>query len=64
MSYIFGKEAVELFCQANDLELIVRAHEIVQDGYRFSFDMKLITIFSAPNYCNKFSNAGGVLSIN
>jgi serine/threonine-protein phosphatase PP1 catalytic subunit len=28
---------------------------VVEDGYQFFNDRKLITIFSAPNYCGEFS---------
>jgi hypothetical protein len=62
--YMFGKEAVDLFCEANDIQLIVRAHEIVEDGYEFNFNKKVLTIFSAPNYCHKFTNDAGILKVN
>lgn len=62
-SYVFGKDVVENFLADNDLDLICRAHEVVADGYQFMFDRKLITIFSAPNYCDEFDNACGVLSV-
>jgi serine/threonine-protein phosphatase PP1 catalytic subunit len=54
---------VELFFQANNLQLLVRAHQVVEDGYEFSFNKKLLTIFSASKYCNKFNNLAAVLVI-
>ena len=36
----------------------------MEDGYEFFADMKLLTIFSAPNYCNEFDNDGAMLVIN
>ena len=47
----------------NNLDMIVRAHQVVEDGYSFMFNRKIVTIFSAPNYCNRFNNNCGVLNI-
>ena len=41
-----------------------RAHMVVEDGYEFFNDRKLVTIFSAPNYCGQFDNKGGVMRVN
>lgn len=39
------------FCNNNDLQLIVRAHECVMDGFERFAQGHLITLFSATNYC-------------
>lgn len=39
------------FCKNNDLQLIVRAHECVMDGFERFAQGHLITLFSATNYC-------------
>lgn len=36
---------------------------MVEDGYEFFAKRRLVTIFSAPNYCGEFDNAGALLSI-
>jgi serine/threonine-protein phosphatase PP1 catalytic subunit len=36
---------------------------VVEDGYEFQADRQLVTIFSAPNYCGEFDNAGGILVV-
>ncbi len=36
---------------------------MVEDGYEFFAKRQLVTIFSAPNYCGEFDNAGGVMSV-
>jgi protein phosphatase len=41
------------FCQNNDLQLIVRAHECVMDGFERFAQGHLITLFSATNYCGE-----------
>ncbi|GMS85223.1 hypothetical protein PENTCL1PPCAC_7398, partial [Pristionchus entomophagus] len=63
ISYMFGKAVVQQFCEKTGVELIIRAHQVVQDGYEFMGGRKLITVFSAPNYCNQFSNAAAVVCI-
>lgn len=37
--------------------------QVVEDGYEFFANRKLVTIFSAPNYCGQFDNAGAMMSI-
>ncbi|GAB6030193.1 serine/threonine protein phosphatase Sds21 [Chamberlinius hualienensis] len=64
VSYTFGVDVVESFLKAHDLDLVCRAHQVVEDGYQFFSKRKLVTVFSAPNYCGEFDNAAAVLSIN
>jgi protein phosphatase len=49
------------FCKNNDLQLIVRAHECVMDGFERFAQGHLITLFSATNYCGTANNAGAIL---
>ncbi|KAH8283462.1 hypothetical protein KR018_002984 [Drosophila ironensis] len=63
VSYTFGPMIVEGFLQHFNFNLIVRAHQVVEDGYEFFANRRLVTIFSAPNYCNIFDNSGAVLVV-
>eukprot|EP01121_Diplochlamys_sp_Union-15-3_P011228 TRINITY_DN3230_c0_g2_i2.p1 TRINITY_DN3230_c0_g2~~TRINITY_DN3230_c0_g2_i2.p1 ORF type:complete len:574 (-),score=118.61 TRINITY_DN3230_c0_g2_i2:28-1536(-) len=63
VSFIFGKDVVAKFLNKNDLDLICRAHQVVEDGYEFFASRQLVTLFSAPNYCGEFDNAGGVMTV-
>jgi len=63
VSYTFGADVVAKFLQKHDLDLIVRAHQVVEDGFEFFADRQLVTLFSAPNYCGEFDNAGAVMSV-
>lgn len=35
----------------------------MEDGYEFFASRQLVTIFSAPNYCGEFDNAGAMMSV-
>ena len=63
VSVIFGEKVVTDFNKKNDLDLIIRAHQVVDDGYEFFANRQLITIFSAPNYCGEFDNSAGIMII-
>ncbi|GBC04312.1 hypothetical protein RclHR1_05600012 [Rhizophagus clarus] len=64
VSYCFGKAIINEFLQRHDFDLVCRAHMVVEDGYEFFDDRKLVTVFSAPNYCGEFDNFGAVMSVN
>ncbi|KAG8479252.1 hypothetical protein CXB51_029719 [Gossypium anomalum] len=64
ISCTFGADVVAEFLQKNDLDLICRGHQVVEDGYEFFAKRRLVTIFSAPNYGGEFDNAGALLSVN
>ena len=64
ISICFSKQVVEEFTNKNDIDLICRAHQVVEEGYQFFANMKLITVFSAPNYMGIFDNKGGILFVN
>ena len=36
---------------------------MVEEGYEFFAERHLVTIFSAPNYCGEFDNAGAMMSV-
>ena len=59
----YGPDRVISFLQANRLKLILRAHECVMDGFQRFAGGRLITVFSATNYCNRWANAGAILLV-
>jgi serine/threonine-protein phosphatase PP1 catalytic subunit len=63
VSYIFGPDVVHGFLKKQNLDVIVRAHQVVADGFEFFAGRKLITLFSAPNYCGEFDNAGAMMIV-
>lgn len=58
VSYIFGSDVVANFLKKNDMDLVCRAHQVVEEGYEFFSKRQLVTLFSAPNYCGEFDNSG------
>lgn len=61
-SVTFGVNVVENFLTKHGFDLIVRAHEVVDNGFQFFAGQKLVTIFSAPNYCGA-ANIGAMLEV-
>ncbi|KAK5969284.1 Serine/threonine-protein phosphatase [Trichostrongylus colubriformis] len=62
-SYIFGGDTIANICDMLDISMVVRAHEVVRGGHQFMYDRKLVTIFSAPNYCGTDGNAASVMKV-
>lgn len=62
-SVMFAAHIVEDFVERHELDLIVRGHQVMDDGYEFFANRKLVTIFSAPNYCGEFDNDGSMLMV-
>jgi len=63
VSYVFGPDIVSNFLKKQDLDLICRAHQVVQDGYEFFANRQLVTVFSAPNYCDEFDNSAAIMNV-
>ena len=59
----FGPDIVEEFNHQNNIDLICRAHQIQPEGYTTMFDGALVSIWSAPNFCNRHGNKGAILEI-
>lgn len=58
-SFLYCKQAVTKFLKENGLKLIVRGHEVQSEGYNIL--PEVITIFSAPNYCDAYKNYGAFI---
>jgi serine/threonine-protein phosphatase 5 len=46
------------------LELVVRSHEVKHEGYEYQKGGKVLTVFSAPNYCDQMGNKGAFVRFN
>ena len=63
VSVVFNEKSLKKFLNKNDLDLLCRAHQVVEEGYEFFGDRELVTVFSAPNYCGEFDNAGAMMIV-
>ena len=63
VSVTFGADLVSKFLLRHKMDIICRSHQVVKEGYWFFADRQLITLFSAPNFCGTFDNAGAIMSV-
>lgn len=63
VSFTFGPDVVSRFLTKHDMDLIIRGHQVVEDGYEFFALRRFVTIWGAPNYKGEFDNAGAMMSI-
>jgi len=61
VGFAFGPDITRNFLAHNNLSLVVRSHEVKDEGYLEEHDGKCITIFSAPNYCDSMGNKGAFI---
>ena len=61
VGYSFGPDITARFLDYNNLSLLVRSHEVKEEGYLVEHGGKTITIFSAPNYCDTMGNKGAFI---
>ncbi|CAD2112141.1 serine/threonine protein phosphatase 8, putative [Plasmodium vinckei] len=52
----FGKHRLASFLKNNKIKMIIRGNECIPEGYKYDFNKKILTLFSATNYCNKYKN--------
>lgn len=63
VSHTFGANIVKKFNEKHDIDLICRAHQVVEDGYEFFANRGLVTVFSAPNYYGEWDNAAAIMIV-
>lgn len=62
--FIFGPDIVQRFLFLNGVHVVCRSHQLVNEGYRFAYsNRELVTVWSAPNYCNRMGNKATILRI-
>lgn len=59
----FGSDRLKTFLMDNGLSMMIRSHECVIDGFEKIWNGSLVTVFSATDYCGKFTNAAAVVVI-
>lgn len=63
VGFQFGPDVTEKFCALNNLDMIIRSHEVKEEGYVIEHNGRCVTVFSAPNYCDQVGNKGAYINI-
>lgn len=58
---LFGPDVTKEFLNLNDLDIIIRSHQVRDEGFSVEHGGRLITVFSAPNYCDTMGNKGAIV---
>uniref|UniRef100_A0A6B2LBE6 Serine/threonine-protein phosphatase n=1 Tax=Arcella intermedia TaxID=1963864 RepID=A0A6B2LBE6_9EUKA len=61
--WLFGSKVAFDFLQVNNLQFMTRAHQLVNEGYKQMFKKKVVTVWSAPNYCYRCGNIAALLHL-
>eukprot|EP00914_Ancora_sagittata_P022400 GHVO01044579.1.p1 GENE.GHVO01044579.1~~GHVO01044579.1.p1 ORF type:complete len:296 (+),score=41.11 GHVO01044579.1:186-1073(+) len=61
--FAFGPDVTEEFIHKNGLLMVCRAHQLVQEGYGWTHDKQVVTVFSAPNYCYRCGNQAAIMEL-
>ncbi|KUI67987.1 Serine/threonine-protein phosphatase SIT4 [Cytospora mali] len=62
--WLFGDKVATEFNHVNGLQTIARAHQLVNEGYKFHFPEKsVVTVWSAPNYCYRCGNVASIMTV-
>lgn len=62
--WLFGDKVATEFNHVNRLQTIARAHQLVNEGYKYHFREKsVVTVWSAPNYCYRCGNVASIMAV-
>ena len=59
----YGKKRLDDFLNKNNINLLITAHQFVKEGFNTFNNDKLLVLFSATNYMDKYNNIGAMITI-
>ncbi|GAB1291620.1 Serine/threonine-protein phosphatase 5 [Apodemus speciosus] len=59
----FGPDVTKAFLEENQLDYIIRSHEVKAEGYEVAHGGRCVTVFSAPNYCDQMGNKASYIHL-
>lgn len=60
----YGKDRLARFLQENNLMLLITSHQLIQEGMKSFANDKLLVVYSATNFMDKYNNLAGIITIN
>ncbi|CAJ0567052.1 unnamed protein product, partial [Mesorhabditis spiculigera] len=60
-SFTYGNQAIDEKFRELGISLLVRAHQVVDHGFEFFANRRVVTLFSAPGYHDYYENLGAVM---
>jgi serine/threonine-protein phosphatase 5 len=60
---IFGPDVAKKFLENNNLQLLIRSHEVKKQGFAYQKGGKVLTVFSATNYGGQMGNKGAYVKM-
>lgn len=62
--YIYSSSSLDKYLKENNLEILIRSHEMCQNGFKFPYkdNNSCLTVFSSTNYCDR-NNSGAVIEV-
>ncbi|VDN01565.1 unnamed protein product [Thelazia callipaeda] len=61
--YFFGEDTVNTCCEQLNIDLIVRAHQLIMNGYGFFCKRRMVSLFSAPRYLSCKNNKCAIMRV-
>ena len=62
-AYYFGNDISEKFNHLHNFKLMITGNKLLNEGFMWLHNGQVCKIFSAPNYCYRCGNKGGIMII-
>ena len=59
----YGQKRLNKFMAENGINLLITAHQFIKEGFTTFNGDKLLSLFSASNYMDKYGNMGAMITI-